>query len=110
VGAALKRRHAAATILSVWVNAMHKTRVTITAPILSRDAVVRFSAYGFGWGYRAFALPYEAVCKQLGARDESEQQITLAFELGRLRILRGIEKFATLSYEGQRFTLSADEL
>ena len=36
--------------------------------------------------------------------------IRLGFELGRLRILRAIEKFVTLSYEGQRFTLSADEL
>ena len=76
MAAARTRRHAAARVFSVWVNAIHKTRVVITAPILSRDALVWFSAYGFGWGYRAFALPYEAVRRQLGARDESEQHQT----------------------------------
>jgi hypothetical protein len=60
---------------STQVNAMDQPRTVITAPILCADSAVWFSVYGFGWGYRAFALPFEGVCEQLGARNETVQQV-----------------------------------
>jgi hypothetical protein len=71
---------------------------------------VWFSAYGFGWGYRAFALPYEAVREHLGAGDLTDQQIRLAFELGKRRILQVVEVCGEMSYEGQRVSLPVDKL
>ncbi|WP_114809076.1 hypothetical protein [Paraburkholderia kururiensis] len=80
----------------------------VTLPILSGDATVWFSAYGFGWGYQAFALPVQTVCGQLGARDESVPQLKLAFELNRPRILRAVQTRA--SAPGARITLSPADL
>lgn len=82
---------------------------TLTAPILSTDSAVWFSAYGFGWGYCAFSLPYGAVCEQLGATNESAKQVLLAFELGKRRILKAVEH-KTLPGSGERMMLSAAEL
>ena len=58
--------------------------------LLPNTATLRFSAYGFGWGYRSFSLPYAIVREFLGASDTSEQQIRLAFELNRLQLLSAI--------------------
>ncbi|CAM2191780.1 hypothetical protein PXJ20_05815 [Paraburkholderia sp. A1RI_3L] len=80
----------------------------VTLPILSDNATVWFSAYGFGWGYQAFALPVETVCGQLGARNESDHQLKLAFELNRPRILRAVQSRATVP--GARITLSPADL
>jgi len=41
--------------------------------LLPNTATLRFSAYGFGWGYRSFSLPYAIVREFLGASDTSEQ-------------------------------------
>ncbi|MFL9937043.1 hypothetical protein P0D88_50855 [Paraburkholderia sp. RL18-103-BIB-C] len=68
-----------------------------------------FSAYGFGWGYCAFALPAEAVCEKLGAANETPKQLMLAFELGKRRVLQAVEQKA-LPSTGERITLSADDL
>jgi hypothetical protein len=45
---------------------MHHPDTDLTAPTLLPIWAVWFSAYGFGWGYCAFALPAEAVCEKLG--------------------------------------------
>jgi hypothetical protein len=66
--------------------------ISITAPVISHDASLWFSAYGFGWGYCAVSLPIESVCEHLGAADSSARQLTLAFELGRKRILKAVEQ------------------
>ena len=70
---------------------MDQPRTNLTAPILSADSTLWFSAYGFGWGYCAFALPAEAVCEQLGAANETAKQLMLAFEPGKRRILQAVE-------------------
>ncbi|WP_233828417.1 hypothetical protein [Paraburkholderia sp. ZP32-5] len=70
------------------------------------DAAICFSAYAFGWGYRAFRLPHEVVCEQLGARDSSEHQIQLAFQLGKQRVLGAIEQYGLSLYSGERISLS----
>jgi hypothetical protein len=72
--------------------AMDVLPLSITAPVISHDASLWFSAYGFGWGYCAVSLPIQSVCKHLGAADASAGQLMLAFELGRKRILRAVEQ------------------
>jgi hypothetical protein len=58
----------------------------ITAPSISHDGSIWFSAYAFGWGYCAFSIPTKAVCEQLGAADTSAKQLMLAFELGKAHL------------------------
>src|SRR5262249_24583540 len=94
----------------VWMRNMVETPLGMTAPLLSRDAAVWFSVYGFGWGYRAYALPHETVCACLGASDTTEHQIRLAFELGKRRILRAIEPCVTTPYDGERVALAPEKL
>lgn len=88
---------------------MKQPRTSLTAPLLSADSTVWFSAYGFGWGYCAFALPAEAVCEKLGAANESPKQLMLAFELGKRRLLQVVEQKA-LPGTGERITLSPADL
>ncbi|ASW04437.1 hypothetical protein CJU94_40560 (plasmid) [Paraburkholderia aromaticivorans] len=81
----------------------------LTAPFLCGDSTVWFSAYGFGWGYCAFALPAETVCEKLGAANTTPRQLMLAFELGRHHLLQTIANKA-LPATGERVTLSAADL
>jgi hypothetical protein len=85
---------------------MAEPQTNLTEPIFSADSTVLFSAYGFGWGYCAFALPAEAVCEQLGAANETRRQMLLAFELGKRRILQVVER-QTLPATGERIALSS---
>lgn len=91
------------------VIAMDQPGTSLTAPFLSADSAVWFSAYGFGWGYCAFSLDSEVVCEQLGAANETPKQLMLAFELGKRRLLLAVEKKA-LPGTGKRITLSAEDL
>jgi hypothetical protein len=88
---------------------MHHPRTSLTAPLLSTDSTVWFSAYGFGWGYCAFALPAETVCEKLGAANVTPKQLMLAFELGKRRLLHVVEQRA-LPGTGERITLSPADL
>lgn len=88
---------------------MDQPRTALTTPLLSADSTLWFSAYGFGWGYCAFALPAEAVCEKLGAANETPKQLMLAFELGKRRLLQAVEQKA-LPVTGERITLSTDDL
>ncbi|HEY3598680.1 MAG TPA: hypothetical protein VGL08_14360 [Paraburkholderia sp.] len=88
---------------------MDQPGTRFTAPILSVDSAVWFSAYGFGWGYRAFALPSKVTCESLGAADETPKQMLLAFELGKHRLLRAVVRKVPPN-TGERITLSTDDL
>ena len=77
----------------------------ITAPSISQDGSIWFSAYAFGWGYCAFSIPTKAVCEQLGAADTSAKQLMLAFELGKKRICKVVEQ-TYIPATGDRVTLS----
>lgn len=88
---------------------MDQPGTNLTAPILSSDTAVWFSAYRFGWGYCAFTLPSEVVCEKLGARNGTAKQLLLAFELGRRKLLKAVVQKA-LPGTGERITLSADDL
>ena len=87
---------------------MDPPSTNLTAPILSADSTVWFSAYGFGWGYCAFALPSAAVCEQLGAANETPKQLLLAFKLGKRRLLHAVEAKAVHS-TGERVKLLATD-
>jgi hypothetical protein len=71
---------------------MNAQPVNLSAPFISHDASLWFSAYHLGWGYCAFSIPIEAVCEYLGAADASTRQLLLAFELGRKRISNAIKQ------------------
>ncbi|MCC8403145.1 hypothetical protein LJ655_14820 [Paraburkholderia sp. MMS20-SJTN17] len=88
---------------------MDQTQMNLSAPLLSADLTRLFSAYGFGWGYCAFALPAETVCAKLGAADETPKQLMLAFQLGQRRVLQAVEQKA-LPSTGERIMLSAADL
>ncbi|KAA1009827.1 hypothetical protein FVF58_21055 [Paraburkholderia panacisoli] len=60
--------------------------------LLSTASTLWFSAYGFGWGYCAFALP--AACENLGAANGTPKQFMLAFELGQHRLLQAVKQNA----------------
>jgi hypothetical protein len=88
---------------------MEQPLTNLTEPILSADSAIWFSAYGFGWGYCAFALPSEVVCECLGAADDSPRQLLLAFQLGKPRLLAAVERTA-LPGVGKRLPLCANDL
>ncbi|WP_260427135.1 hypothetical protein [Burkholderia stagnalis] len=83
--------------------------IYLTAPMASTDSEIWFSAYGFGWGYAAFALPFETLREHLGASDTSHRQCMLAFELNRQRILCAVALRA-IPLGGQRVTLLPSDL
>ncbi|HXZ09685.1 MAG TPA: hypothetical protein VEI25_16670 [Paraburkholderia sp.] len=88
---------------------MAQPGTNLSAPLLCADSTVWFSAYGFGWGYCAFALPAEVICEKLGAANETPKQLMLAFELGKLRLLQAVAQ-KVLPGTGERITLSAADL
>ncbi|REG50452.1 hypothetical protein B0G80_6884 [Paraburkholderia sp. BL6669N2] len=102
--------HFDVNLSSTQVNAMDQLHTAMTAPILCADSAVWFSAYGFGWGYCAFALPFEVVSEELGARNETVQQVRLAFELNKRRILSTVQQYEAASATGERITLSVADL
>lgn len=91
------------------MQAKDQATTQFTAPILTTDSSVWFSAYGFGWGYCAFALPAEALCDALGAANETPRQLVLAFELGKQRLRKAIAE-RHLPGSGERITLGAADL
>jgi hypothetical protein len=97
------------TLSAKEVSAMDQPCTNLTAPLLSVDSTVWFSAYGFGWGYCAFAIPAETVCEKLGAANETPKQLMLAFELGKHRLLQVVEQ-KSLPATGERITLSTADL
>jgi hypothetical protein len=88
---------------------MRQAGIQVTRPILHDDASVWFSVFGFGWGYRAYAVSVDTVCKELGAANTTPGQIGIAFELGKQKILRAIEQL-TPTGEGKRVNISPAEL
>jgi hypothetical protein len=88
---------------------MEQAHINLTTPIVTSDATLWFSAYGFGWGYRAFELSPEVICDCLGAANESTKQLLLAFQLGRPRLLEAAERTAAAP-TGERVALSAEDL
>ena len=82
--------------------------VKLTRPVVHGEALW-FTAYEFGWGYRAFELPAALAQRELGALDTSERQLTLAFELGRQRIVGAITPMNS-ECGGKRVALKSADL
>jgi hypothetical protein len=77
----------------------------LTLPIVRHDGEIWFSAYGFGWGYCAFSLLAETVCQELGAANETQNQLLLAFELGKRRLSLAVQQIP-IPENGERIMLS----
>jgi hypothetical protein len=89
--------------------AMSQPLVWITAPVLSDEVAVWFSAYGFGWGYRAFSVSLEVFRESLGVNDIADEQIRLAFSAGKHQILEAVLQHGSSPYAGKRIRLSLVE-
>ncbi|MCA7972949.1 hypothetical protein LGM42_24090 [Burkholderia sp. AU39826] len=89
---------------------MNMQPIESTLPVLTDAGTLQFSAYGLGWGYRSFSLLRETVRACLGARDTSEQQILLAFELNRHRILRAVGPCSEMPYRGETIPVPVENL
>jgi len=87
---------------------MTPDNIAITRPIHSDVRAIWFSAYGFGWGYRAFELPFEVACEKLGAAGPTTKHSLLAFELGKRQILQVVDRKAGAK-TGERLTLTAQD-
>lgn len=87
---------------------MTQPTIAITRSTPSDTRAIWFSAYGFGWGYRAFELPFEVACEKLEASNPTAKHSLLAFELGRRQILRVVDRDSG-RYNGERLTLSAQD-
>lgn len=62
-----------------------------TPPVFISAEGIQFSAYHVDWGYRSFILSSDTVRAQLGAGNDTREQILLAFALNKPRIARAIE-------------------
>ncbi|MGU7773698.1 hypothetical protein ACV229_26390 [Burkholderia sp. MR1-5-21] len=71
---------------------MNNSSLSLTSAAVRQDSSIWFSAYKFGWGCGAFALPSAVVCGQLGAVNTDARQLLLAFELGKQGILRAVTR------------------
>lgn len=69
-------------------------RLRFTTPVFTSSECIQFSAYDVAWGYRTFSLYANTVRRRLGARDDSREQLLLAFSLNMPRIARAIEHLA----------------
>ncbi|RKU04437.1 hypothetical protein C7H84_05860 [Burkholderia sp. Nafp2/4-1b] len=58
----------------------------------------------------SFSLLRETVCARPGARDTSEQQVRLAFELNRQRILRAVGPCWEIPYQGETIPVPFENL
>lgn len=66
-------------------------RLRFTPPVFTSSECIQFSVFDVDWGYRTYVLSADTVRRQLGARDESREQLLLAFNLNQPRIARAIE-------------------
>jgi hypothetical protein len=88
---------------------MEQPQVQLTSPLLVNDSALWFSAYGFGWGYRAFELRSDVICQYLGAANDSPKQLLLAFQLGKPRLLAAAER-KEAPPTGDRIELTGEDL
>ncbi|WCM18721.1 hypothetical protein NDK50_14900 [Paraburkholderia bryophila] len=78
---------------------------SLTPPIIQCDGEMWFSAYAFGWGYCAFSMSAETICTELGAANETQNQLLLAFELGKRRLSQAVQEIQIPS-NGERIALA----
>ncbi|MGG1944693.1 hypothetical protein AB1286_07780 [Trinickia sp. NRRL B-1857] len=87
---------------------MDAITVKLTSALV-QQSTIHFSAYEFGWGDCAFAIPHGVAQSELGAADESPKQLTLAFELSRPKLQKMLS-LRTFDCQGKRISLSVADL
>jgi len=88
---------------------MDSSYINLTAPVVASQSTLCFSAYGFGWGYCAFKLRPEVVCEYLGAADDSQKQLLLAFQLAKQRLV-GVAERKMPPSNGERIEITGQDL
>jgi hypothetical protein len=66
-----------------------KAELSLSSPTIA-DGEIHFSAFGPGWGFCCFTIPAHVAVQRLGAKDLSEAQLHLAFQLNRQRIAAAV--------------------
>lgn len=64
-------------------------KLNLSQPVFTDDEI-QFTAFGLGWGFRAYALPAGVVIDRLGAANASKRQLVLAFQVNRQRIAQAV--------------------
>ncbi|MFM0053018.1 hypothetical protein [Caballeronia grimmiae] len=86
---------------------MSQPLIKITEPLVRHGCIVEFSAYGFGWGYRAFSISLEGVCKPpLHALEMTNGEVVAAFLSRRSEILRAIVQLEVFPDAGKQTWLN----
>ncbi|MEZ2354740.1 hypothetical protein [Caballeronia sp. RCC_10] len=86
---------------------MSQPLIKITEPSVRHGCIVQFSAYGFGWGYRAFSVSLARVCKPpLHALEMTSGEVLAAFVSRRSEVLPAIVQLEVFPDAGQQTWLS----
>ena len=80
--------------------------IRVSRPYINHDDALCFSAYGFGWGYRAFLLDAFVAHEALASVDQSPRQILLAFGIGQAAVRKAVLR-AAQPRSGERIRLTA---
>lgn len=85
---------------------MSESVIRVSEPFMSSGSEVWFTAYGFGWGYRAFSVSIEKRSRSGPPGDDAARHMRAAFRSQRRRIIEAVRSYESVSYEGQRIRLS----
>ncbi|HVE07326.1 MAG TPA: hypothetical protein VNE00_08750 [Paraburkholderia sp.] len=85
---------------------MNQPLIQLMEPVLFNGFEVRFCAYGFGWGYRSFAISYKAFDESHESGMMTREQICVAFRLARQQIMQAVLQHDLNCYQGQLIWLS----
>ncbi|WP_321927216.1 hypothetical protein [Burkholderia sp. BCC1998] len=89
---------------------MDTSAVRLSAPTVSNDGTIVFTAHRVGEGYGSFAISPAVMCTALGARDQSGPQCQSAFEANRERIASAVARQLPLPDSGTPRFLRASDL
>jgi hypothetical protein len=87
-------------------HALDTALIRMSRPFLDHDDALCFSAYGFGWGYRAFLLDAFVAHDALASIDQSPRQLLLAFGIGQAAVRKAVLRAAQPQC-GERIRLTA---
>ncbi|MFC0396969.1 hypothetical protein [Paraburkholderia rhizosphaerae] len=84
---------------------MNQPMVWMTAPALSDEDALWFSAYGFGWGYRTFSISCDVLRDSLGAHGSTREQMRDSLSAWKPQLLEAVLRHGSSVYEGERIRL-----
>ncbi|BCZ80304.1 hypothetical protein [Paraburkholderia terrae] len=71
------------------INSTAQAGLSLSRPVFT-DREIQFSAFGLNWGFCSYAIPVDLAVERLGASDSSGQQLNLAFQINRQRIMQAV--------------------